>query len=80
VIGSYRRADDCALAIGASFAPIINTGLSGLNAAEGQIFACLRAHSGEIVNAERTFRVTRLAISGAIAWEMLENVRKCSPR
>jgi hypothetical protein len=65
--------------IGASFIPM-DGGLPGLTDAEKQVFACLNAYRWDIVNAERDFRVTRLAIAGAIAWEMLQNVRTWSPR
>jgi len=49
-----------------------------LNPAEMQVLAALRAHRSNIVLAERRFRVDRRAIAGAIAWEMLENVRPWS--
>jgi hypothetical protein len=55
-------------------------GLAGLDDAEKQVFACLNAWRSVIENAESTFRVSRLAIAGAVAWELLENVRTWSPR
>jgi hypothetical protein len=73
-----RGPEDVSFEIGASYIPIINA--PARNAAEGQVFACLNARRREIVDAEKTFGVTRLAIAGAIAWEMLENVRTHSPR
>jgi hypothetical protein len=49
-----------------------------LDPAEMQVLAALRAFRHEIVEAERRFGVDRRAIAGAIAWEMLENVRPWS--
>src|SRR5215813_10567928 len=68
--GPTRSAEDVSIEIGASFLPVPSR-ISGLDAAEMQVFAWLRANKDEIVNAERTFRVDRRAIAGAIAWEML---------
>lgn len=59
--------------IRSSYAPV-PTSLVGLNPAELQVLAWLRAHAHLIVEAEQHFRVDRRAIAGAIAWEMLENV------
>lgn len=73
-----RGPEDVSFEIGASYIPIINS--PAQNAAEGQVFACLFAHRREIIAAEKKFGVTRIAIAGVIAWEMLENVRKWSPR
>lgn len=70
---------DVSFEIGASFAQVPTT-LSGLNAAEIQVLAWLRENRWNIANAEQTFRVDRRAIAGAIAWEMLEHVRRWSPR
>ncbi len=67
--------DDVSIEIGACFVPV-STGIRGLNPAEGQVLAWLRANRAEIIDAEQTFRVDRRAIAGAIAWEMLENVAK----
>jgi hypothetical protein len=74
-----RTADEVSFEIGASFLPI-DGGPPGLDDAQKQVFACLNAWRGDIENAERTFHVSRVAIAGAIAWEMLENVRTRSPR
>lgn len=57
--------------IGASYLPV-KTRLC-LDGAQMQVLAALRAYQGEIVAAEKKFRIDRLAIAGAIAWEMLEN-------
>ncbi len=70
---------DVSFEIGASYVPM-DGGLPGLSDAEKQVFACLHAHRAYIVDAESDFGVSRLAIAGAIAWEMLENPRKWSPR
>lgn len=70
---------DVSFEIGASYVPM-DGGIPGLSDAEKQVFACLHAHRANIVDAESDFGVSRLAIAGAIAWEMLENPRKCSPR
>jgi len=63
--------------IGKSYQPIEpkDGGLPGLDAAQNQVFACLVDWRSDIEFAERDFHVSRLAIAGAIAWEMLENVR-----
>jgi hypothetical protein len=65
--------EDVSYEIRASYAPV-PTSLVGLNPAELQVLGWLRAHRGEIVEAEQRFRIDRRAIAGAIAWEMLENV------
>jgi hypothetical protein len=70
---------DVSFEIGASYVPM-DGGLPSLSDAEKQVFACLHAHRAYIVDAESDFGVSRLAIAGAIAWEMLENPRKWSPR
>lgn len=70
---------DVSFEIGACFVPM-DGGLKGLSDAEKQAFACLNAYRKDIVSAERTFEITRLAIGGAIAWELLENVRTWSLR
>jgi len=51
----------------------VQTTLIGLDDAEMQVLAWLRANRDDIVKGEQTFRVDRRAIAGAIAWEMLEN-------
>jgi hypothetical protein len=73
------KVSDVSFEIGASYVPM-DGGLPGLSDAEKQVFACLHTHRAYIVQAERDFGVSRLAIAGAIAWEMLENPRKWSPR
>jgi hypothetical protein len=78
LVDKARGPEDVSFEIGASYIPIINAPAE--NPAEAQVFACLNAHRREIVAAEKTFGVTRIAIAGAIAWELLENVRKWSPR
>lgn len=65
--------EDVSYEIRSSYAPVPTT-LVGLNPAELQVLAWLRAHQHLIANAEQRFRVDRRAIAGAIAWEMLENV------
>jgi hypothetical protein len=65
--------EDVSYEIRASYAPV-PTSLVGLNPAELQVLGWLRAHRGEIVEAEQRFRIDRRAVAGAIAWEMLENV------
>lgn len=65
--------EDVSYEIRASYAPVPTT-LVGLNRAELQVLGWMRAHRGEIVQAEQRFRIDRRAIAGAIAWEMLENV------
>ncbi|HEY0819220.1 MAG TPA: hypothetical protein VGD46_10610 [Rhizobacter sp.] len=65
--------EDVSYEIRSSYAPV-PTALTGLNPAELQVLAWLRAHAHLIVEAEQHFRVDRRAIAGAIAWEMLENV------
>ena len=72
-------ADDVSFEIRACYQPM-SGGLPGLTEAEKQVFACLNAHRAYIVDAERKFGVTRLAIAGAIAQEMLENVHSSSAR
>ena len=64
--------------IGASYMPT-PTNLA-LSHAEMQVLSALRARRSNIIGAERRFRVDRRAIAGAIAWEMLKNVRRWSPR
>jgi len=64
--------------IGASYLPIVNS--PATNPAEAQVFACLWAYRREIVAAERKYGVTRIAIAGAIAWEMVENPMPSSLR
>jgi hypothetical protein len=66
--------EDVSIEIGACFIPV-PTRLHGLTPAEMQVLAWLRANRPEIVKAEQTFRVDRRAIAGAIAWEMLKNVK-----
>lgn len=78
MVDKPRGPEDVSFEVGASYIPIINAPTN--DDAEAQVFACLYAHRREIVDAEKTFGVTRIAIAGAIAWEMLENVRKWSPR
>lgn len=73
-----RGPEDVSFEIGASYIPVPNA--LGLDDAEEQVFACLHANRREIIDAELAFGVTRVAIAGAIAWEMLENVRRWSPR
>jgi hypothetical protein len=65
--------EDVSYEIRSSYAPVPTT-LVGLNPAELQVLAWLRAHSHLIAEAEQRYRVDRRAIAGAIAWEMLENV------
>ncbi|MCR5882465.1 hypothetical protein LRS03_06145 [Rhizobacter sp. J219] len=65
--------EDVSYEIRSSYAPVPTT-LVGLNPAELQVLAWLRAHQHLIADAEQRFRVDRRAIAGAIAWEMLENV------
>lgn len=78
--GAHKgSADDVSFEIRACYKPM-SRGLPGLTEAEKQVFACLNAHRAYIVNAERKFGVTRLAIAGAIAQEMLENVHTSSLR
>src|SRR4051812_24709367 len=72
------QADEVSFEIGASYKPVLS-GLS-LTPAEEQVFACLHAHRADIVEAEQRFQVSRVAIAGAIAWEMLENARTGSAR
>jgi hypothetical protein len=64
--------------IGASYLPIVNS--PAANAAEAQVFACLWAYRRVIVAAASKYGVTRIAIAGAIAWEMLENPMPSSVR
>jgi hypothetical protein len=47
----------------------------GLTKAQGQVLSWLQAHRNDFVATEGKFRIDRLAIAGAIAWEALENVR-----
>lgn len=70
---------DVSFEIGASFIPA-QTEIEGLNDAEKQVLGWLRKYKGDIAEAEKSFRVDRRAVAGAIAWEMLENVRSWSPR
>jgi hypothetical protein len=70
--GPKRGPDDVSYEIGACFVPVQTT-LIGLDDAEMQVLAWLRANRDDIVKGEQTFRVDRRAIAGAIAWEMLEN-------
>ena len=72
--GPTRGPCDVSFEIGASFDEV-ETSLTGLDAAELQVLGWLRENKQNIVDAEGTFRIDRRAIAGAIAWEMLENVR-----
>jgi hypothetical protein len=42
---------------------------------EGLVFDWLREHKAAIIDAERQFQVSRLAIAGAIGWEALINIK-----
>ena len=64
--------DSVSFEIGSCFLPV-KTRLRGLKPNEIQVLSWLRANKATIVNAERTFRIDRRAIAGAIAWEMLRN-------
>jgi hypothetical protein len=71
--GDARSADDVSYEIGMCYIPII--GSPATNPAEDQVFAALYTHRTQIADAATRFNVSRVAIAGAIAWEMLENVR-----
>lgn len=81
-MGSSRQAgctggpgpDQVSYEIGACFMPV-QTRLPCLSGAEMQVLAWLRANALSIAKAEKRFRVDRRAIAGAIAWEMLQNVK-----
>ena len=62
MMASNRTPEDVSFEIGSCFVPV-DAGMD-LDPAEQQVFACLRAHRAEIANAEREFRITRLAIAG----------------
>jgi hypothetical protein len=77
--GKGGSVSDVSFEVGASYIPL-DGGLPGLSDAQKQVFACLTDNRSLIVEAERKFGASRVAIAGAIAWEMLENVRHWSPR
>ena len=60
--------------------PDIPTKLRDLSPAESHVLAWLRVHKDEVANTERERKIDRRAISGAIAWEALVNVRSGSMR
>lgn len=76
--GTTLGPDNVSFEIGSSFVPV-RSGLPGLNPAEIQVLSWLRENQPSFVKAEQTFRIDRRAIAGAIAWEMLENVKASSP-
>jgi hypothetical protein len=65
--------NDVSFEIGMCYIPIV--GAPGATDAEQQVYAALFAHRTQITAAAAKFDVSRVAIAGAIAWEMLENVR-----
>ena len=69
---------DVSFEIGASYMPPATRLV--LPPAQMQVLAALRAYRAVIIEAEKRFRIDRRAIAGAVAWEMLENVRRRSPR
>lgn len=69
---------DWSLEARACYVPVKNS--LHLTPTEDQAFAPLIAHRKSIVEAEKRFRVTRLAVAGAIAWELIENPRNTSVR
>lgn len=71
--GSAMGFDGVSYEIGMCYLPIM--GSPARNAAEEQVYAALHAHRDQIAAAGRRYRVSRIAVAGAIAWEMLENVR-----
>ena len=70
---------DVSAEIGACYAEVA-TVLRDLTPAQMQVLAWMRAYRPDIERAEQAFRIDRRAIAGAIAWEMLKNVRQWSPR
>jgi hypothetical protein len=69
--GPARGPGDVSDEIGASYMPVHSAFC--IDGAEMQVLAVLRSQQSTIVAAEQKFRVDRLAIAGAIAWEMLKN-------
>lgn len=69
--GPNRGPEQVSDEIGASYMPVGSR--LCLDGAQMQVLAALRSRREEIIAAEKTFRVDRRAIAGAIAWEMLEN-------
>lgn len=53
----------------------VRTSIAGLSFQELQVLAWLRQHQPKIIEIEARFGVDRRAIAGAIAWEMLKNVK-----
>jgi hypothetical protein len=66
--------DQVSFEIGACYMPV-KTELPCLNGAEMQVLAWLRENAFTIAKAEQNFKADRRAIGGAIAWEMLRNVK-----